>query len=74
MTDGGKNGCQWDLSLAAGPVYSINLLSPTSCFNTTASDPDFSLNNVTQVQIGVQSSVAGARTLTINDINFVDSL
>lgn len=74
LADGGKRGCQWDLTVAGGPVYSVDLTTPTSCFNTSLGDPAFSLDSVTQVQIGVQSSAAGARTLTINDINFVDSL
>lgn len=74
LADGGKKGCQWDLAIAGGPVYSVDLGTPTSCFNTSLGDPDFGLESVTQVQIGVQSSAAGARTLTINDINFVDSL
>lgn len=74
LADGAKKGCQWDLTVAGGPAYSVDLSTPTSCFNTTVADPDFELSNVTQVQIGVQSSAAGARTLTIGDINFVDSL
>ena len=74
LADGAKKGCQWDLAIASGPVYSIDLGTPTSCFNTSLGDPDFALESVTQIQIGVQSSGAGARTLTINDINFVDSL
>lgn len=74
LADGAKKGCQWDLAIAAGPVYSVDLSTPTSCFNTSLGDPAFALESVTQVQIGVQSSAAGARTLTIDDINFVDSL
>lgn len=74
LADGAKKGCQWDLAIAAGPVYSVDLSTPTSCFNNSLGDPDFALESVTQVQIGVQSSAAGARTLTIDDINFVDSL
>jgi Collagen triple helix repeat (20 copies) len=74
MADGAKKGCQWDLAIAAGPVYSVDLGSPTGCFNTSLGDPDFTLDSVTQIQIGVQSSAAGARTLTIDDIDFVDSL
>jgi hypothetical protein len=74
LADGTKKGCQWDLAIAAGPVYSVDLSTPTSCFNTSLGDPDFALDSVTQIQIGVQSSAAGARTLEITDINFVDSL
>lgn len=74
LADGGKKGCQWDLAIAAGPVYSVDLSTPTSCFNSSLGDPDFALDSVTQIQIGVQSSAAGARTLAITDINFVDSL
>jgi hypothetical protein len=74
LADGAKKGCQWDLAIAGGPVYSVDLSTPTSCFNTSLGDPAFALESVTQVQIGVQSSAAGARTLTIDDINFVDSL
>lgn len=73
LVDGAKKGCQWDLAIA-GPDYSVNLSAPTSCYNNSLGDPDFDLASVTQIQVGVVSSAAGARTLTVTDIGLVDSL
>lgn len=72
LADGDKKGCQWDVT-PAGPVYSIKLTAPTNCYNETVADADFDLGSVTQVEIGIESSGAGARTLTITDIGLVDS-
>jgi hypothetical protein len=72
LADGTKKGCQWDLAVA-GPAYSVNLATPTSCYNDSVADPDFDLSSVTQIQVGLVSSGAGARTLTITDIGLVDS-
>jgi hypothetical protein len=73
LNDGAKKGCQWDLAVA-GPAYSVNLGTPTSCYNNTVADADFDLGNVTQIQIGIASSAAGARTLTVTALDLVDSL
>ena len=72
LGDGTKKGCQWDLAVA-GPAYSVNLGAPTGCFNNTIASANFSLSNVTQIQIGIASSGAGTRTLTVTDIDLVDS-
>jgi hypothetical protein len=73
LNDGTKKGCQWDLAVA-GPDYSVNLGAPTSCFNNTVGDADFDLGSVSQIQIGIVSSGAGVRTLTVTDVDLVDSL
>ena len=73
LNEGKEKGCQWNTTAAAGPVYSINLSAPTTCYDNSVAADGFSLTSVTQVQIGIVSSGAGARTLTVNDIGFVDS-
>lgn len=73
LTEGSQKGCQWNLNAAAGPDYNIDFSNPTSCYNNSA-DPDFDLYSVTQIQIGVVSSGAGARTLTISKLGLVDKL
>jgi hypothetical protein len=73
MTDGAKKGCQWDVAVA-GPDYSVSLSPlPLNCYNDTVGDPDFDLSTVTDIQIGIVSTGANARTLTVTDIDFVDS-
>jgi hypothetical protein len=72
LTDGENKGCQWNMTAASGPVYSVDLTAPTSCYNTTAAEPDFSLGSVTQVQVGIISSAAGARTLTVTALDLID--
>jgi hypothetical protein len=73
LTDGDNKGCQYEMSAATGPVYSIDLYAPSSCYNDTLAEEDFALWSVTNVQVGIISSAAGSRTLTVNDIEFVDS-
>jgi hypothetical protein len=67
LTEGENRFCQWDLSTAQGPSYSVDLTNLTGC-------PQFSLESVTQIQVGIVSSGSGSRTLTINDIDLIDSL
>jgi hypothetical protein len=71
LTNGEKEGCTWETTAAAGPVYSIDLTTPTNCYPPVN---DFSLSSVTDVQVGIVSSGAGASTLTVSDIKFVDSI
>lgn len=71
LTEGENQGCQWTLSPGGGPTYSIDLSNPANCYPSPVSD--FTLASVTNVQIGIQSSGAGARTLTVTDVHFVDS-
>jgi hypothetical protein len=73
LTEGDNIGCQWEMDAAAGPDYSIDLSAPDVCY--PASDPDsFTLSSVTNVQIGIMSSSAGARTLSVTAIEFEDTL
>ena len=71
LTNGDNVFCQWDSTTAAGPAYSFDLWDPSACFNLSVAAPDFSLDSVTGVQLGIQSSAAGSRTLTITDIGLV---
>lgn len=72
MAEGTLKGCQWDLVPAAGPVYSVDLSDPSSCYDDSADGP-FTLESVTMIQIGIVSSGANSRTLTVTDINLLDS-
>ena len=72
LAEGNNKGCEWSIAAAAGPDYVIDLTDPTTCFNVSNGD-DFSLSNVTMVQVGITSSGAGSRTLTVTDIDFVES-
>jgi hypothetical protein len=72
LTDGDKNGCQWKLLASSGPAYSIDLDAPSDCYPTPTSA--FSLSSVTNVHIGIVSSGAGARTLSVTSIAFEDTL
>jgi hypothetical protein len=71
LSNGDNVGCQYDSTAAAGPDYSFDLWDPSSCYNTAPLTPDFTLDNVTTVQIGIESSAAGARTLTVTNIALV---
>jgi hypothetical protein len=71
LTNGDNVFCQWNSTTAAGPNYTFDLWAPSSCTNESAAAEDFSLVSVTDVQIGIQSSGAGSRTLTITDIDLV---
>jgi hypothetical protein len=73
LTDGAQKGCQWNLATAAGPDYNIDFADPTSCYNNSAG-LDFDLTSVTQIQVGIVSSAAGARTLTVTNLALVDNL
>jgi hypothetical protein len=75
MAEGAKKGCQWNLNAAGGPDYvvDISVSAASSCYNTSGGGA-FSLASVTEVQVGIVSSSAAARTLTITDIDLVDSL
>jgi hypothetical protein len=72
MADGALKGCQWDLVPAAGPVYSIDLSSPSSCYDDSL-DGAFALDSVTMIQIGIVSSGANSRSITVTDIDLLDS-
>jgi Collagen triple helix repeat (20 copies) len=73
LTEGDKKFCQWEFTTATGPSYSVDLTDLSNCFPLTG--PQFSLASVTQIEVGIVSNnVPGPRTLTINDINLVDSL
>jgi hypothetical protein len=73
MAEGTKKGCQWNLNAAGGPSYVVNLATSSSCYNTSTGAA-FSLASVTDIQIGIVSDSAGARTLTITDIDLIDNL
>jgi hypothetical protein len=62
-----KKGGQWNLSAAGGCGRGLELLQHVRRRR-------LSLASVTDIQIGIVSSAAGARTLTITDIDLVDSL
>lgn len=73
LSNGDNVGCQWDTTAAAGPDYSFDLWDPTICVNESAAAPDFSLSAVTSIQIGIMSSGAGSRTLSITAISMVSN-
>jgi hypothetical protein len=72
MAEGTLKGCQWNLVPAAGPVYSVDLSDPSSCYDDSADGP-FTLESVTMIQIGIVSNGANSRTLTVTNINLLDS-
>ena len=71
LTSGDNIGCQWALQASAGPDYSIDIDDPDSCYPAADS---LSLESVTNVQIGIVSSGAGARTLSVTSIKLDDTL
>lgn len=73
LVDGDNKGCQWSTTTAAGPVYTFDLADPETCYNTSAASSGFTMASVTGMQIGIVSSGAGARTLTINAIELVSN-
>ena len=72
LVDGSNKGCGYPLTVA-GPAYSVDIDNPVpaNCYNNTVAEPDFDLSSVTQVQIGIVSSGANSRTLTVTDISLV---
>jgi hypothetical protein len=71
LSNGDNIGCQWNTTTAVGPDYSFDLWDPDSCFNDSAAAPDFSLSAVSSIQIGILSSGAGSRTLSVTAISMV---
>jgi hypothetical protein len=61
------------MTAASGPDYNIKFNTPTTCYNNSAG-ADFALTSVTQIHVGIISSGAGARTLTITNLGLVDNL
>jgi len=72
LIDGPQKWCQWKLSTASGPDYNIDLSDRSDCHNTSLG-PDFDLTSVTQIHIGIVSSGAGARTLSVTKVELVDN-
>jgi hypothetical protein len=73
LANGDNVGCQWETTTAAGPSYSFDLSDATSCYNNSTDVPDFTLESVTVVQIGIVSSGASARTLSVTSIGLVSN-
>lgn len=72
LTDGDRVGCVYDVA-GSGPDYSVDLINDVDfCY---PQEPElFSLSSVTNVQIGIVSSGAGARTLSVTSVKFDDTL
>jgi hypothetical protein len=73
LTNGPNVGCQWITTAAAGPSYSFDLkdfdvLDPSRCYNNSLDLPDFTLESVTNVEIGIVSNDDNTRTLTVTSI------